>query len=147
MNANNDRLIALFTTAQKQTKIAIYLGYLAIVCFGVFGTLASMESFKDNMIIYWCFHYLPYILIGLSIPTSLYHTFLMYRYRIIQFMILVIMLGFGIALPLASLIFYVKDNSGMGAMALFVAMIAWFAMPYLFKVNIKRFLDFLNKSD
>lgn len=67
----------------------------------------------------------------------------MYRYRIMQFMILVIMLGFGIALPIASLIFYLKGDGGTGAMALFVAMIAWFAMPYLFKVNIKRFLNFL----
>lgn len=143
MNPNTDRLIALFATAQKQAQVAIYLGWLAIVCFGVFGTLASMQNFKDNTLIYWCFHYLPYVLIGLSIPTSLYHTFLMYRYRIMQFMILVIMLGFGIALPIASLIFYLKGDGGTGAMALFVAMIAWFAMPYLFKVNIKRFLNFL----
>lgn len=143
MNTHTPRLITLFSTAQRQAQLAVYLGYLAIACFGLFGTLASMERFNDNTLIYVCFHYLPYALIGLSIPFSLYHAFLMYRYRIMQFMILVIMLGFGIALPIASAIFYVKDNSGMGSMALFVAMIGWLAMPYLFRVNIKRFLEFL----
>lgn len=136
-------LITLFANAQKQASLGVYLGYLAIIAFCVFGTLASMANFKDSTWIYWGFHYLPYALIGLSIPFSLYHAFLMARYRIMQFMILVIMLGFGLALPLASVIFYFKGQTGNSSMSLFIAMIAWFAMPYLFRVNIKRFLQFL----
>lgn len=29
-------------------------------------------------------------------------------------------------------------------MSLFLAMIAWFGMPFLFRVNLKKFLNFLN---
>lgn len=136
-------IIALFERAKTQATISIYLGYIALACFGVFGTLASLPAYKDSAVIYWCFHYLPYVLIGLSIPFSLYHVFLMYRYRIMQFMILVIMLGFGLALPIASGIFALKHQRGNSSMALFIAMIAWFAMPYLLRVNMIRFLHFL----
>lgn len=145
MTAPNTRLIALFNTAKTQVNFSIYLGYGALGCFGVFGTLASMAAFKDSNIIYWCFHYLPYILVGASAPFSLYHAFLMYRYRVMQFMILVIMLGLGVALPIASIILYAKGNVFYGWGALFFGVLAWFSMPYLFRVNIKRFLQFLSE--
>lgn len=145
MTQSNPTLIRVFIRAKTQAQWATYLGWLAIVCFCVFGTLASMASFAGSYTIYWLFHYLPYVLVGISVPFSLYHLFLMYRYRIIQANILVIMLSFGLLLPLVAAIKYPSDPK-QAAMALFLAVIAWFAMPYLLKVNITRFLNFLQKA-
>ena len=71
----NRRLIELFTNAQKLSQVSIYLGYLAIIAFCVFGTLASMASFRQNVLVYWAFHYLPYVLIGISVPMSWFLVF------------------------------------------------------------------------
>lgn len=145
MTDPNQALIDVFTHAKAQAQWAVYLGWVAIVCFCVFGTLASLARFADSQTVYWLFHYLPYVLVLLSVPTSLYHLFLMYRYRIIQANILMIMLSFGLLLPLVAAIKYPSDPK-QAAMALFLAVIAWFAMPYLLKVNITRFLNFLQKA-
>lgn len=138
-------LITVFSHAKTQAQWAIYLGWGAIVCFCVFGTLASLAVFANSQTIYWLFHYLPYVLVLLSVPMSVYHLFLMYRYRIIQANILMIMLSFGCLLPVVGLIKYPSDPK-QAAMALFLAVIAWFAMPYLLRVNITRFLNFLQKA-
>ena len=106
-----------------------------------------MARFKDSEAIYYAFHYLPYALIGLSIPITLYHVFLMYRYRIIQANILLIMLSFGLLLPVVALIKYINGDGIQAAMAVFLAMVAWFSMPYLLKVNIIRFLNFLTQGN
>lgn len=143
----NKRLIELFTNAQKLSQVSIYLGYLAIIAFCVFGTLASMASFRQNGLVYWAFHYLPYVLIGVSVPISLYHAFLMFRYRIMQAFILSIVLLTGVLLPLVALGFWLFGNVIGAFMSLFLAMIAWFAMPFLFRVNIKRYLKFLTELE
>lgn len=128
----NTPLITLITHAIKLSQASIGLGLLAILCFLIFGTLASLERFRDNTPLYLAFYYLPYILIGLSIPISLYHVFLLYRYRLIQTGILIMVML--LALVLSVLVPF------MGA-------VAWFAMPFLFKTNLNRFLNFLKKSN
>lgn len=143
----NRRLIELFTNAQKLSQVSIYLGYLAIIAFCVFGTLASMASFRQSTLVYWAFHYLPYVLIGISVPISLYQAFLMFRYRIMQAFILTIVLLTGVLLPLVALGFWLFGNVIGAFMSLFLAMIAWFAMPFLFRVNIKRYLNFLTELE
>lgn len=124
-------LITLTQNALKLAKVSIALGCLAIGCFLVFGTLASMAHFKDSTLIYYCFHYLPYVLIGLSVPISLYQAFLLWRYRLIQQGILVMALLVAVILSV-----FVP----------FMGVVAWFALPYLFKVNLTRFLKFLNEK-
>lgn len=123
-----DRFIAVFEQAKRLTAVSILLGVLAILLFLVFGTLSSLKVFADKTWVYVGFHYLPYALIGLSIPISLYHVFLSIRYRIIQLRILLIMVMLGVGLLLVSP---------------FMAMVSWFSMPYLFRVNFGRYLNFL----
>lgn len=121
-------LINRFTHAKKLSRLSIFLGYLAITAFLIFGTLSSLNAFASKTWVYIGLHYLPYLLIGLSVPISLYHVFLSVRYRIIQVRILMIMVMLGTGLLLVSP---------------FMAMISWFAMPYLFRVNFERYLNFL----
>ena len=108
---SSQALIELFQQARTQSYCSLILGVAGIICFAVFGTLASMARFKDSEAIYYAFHYLPYALIGLSIPITLYHVFLMYRYRIIQANILLIMLSFGLLLPVVALIKYINGDA------------------------------------
>lgn len=147
MNTNKLRLIALITHAIKLANISVYLGLLAVAVFCVFGTLASMASFKDSTLVYVAFHYLPYVLIGLSIPISVYLWWLLSRYRIVQAGMLLLILATGVGGILMSGVFYATD--GMGArffMSVFLTMMAWFGMPYLFRVNLKKFLKFLQSE-
>ncbi|OBX50896.1 hypothetical protein A9Z60_03050 [Moraxella nonliquefaciens] len=139
-------MIQLITQAIVLANISVYLGYGAIVCFCVFGTLASMATFKDSGVVYWAFHYLPYVLIGLSMPISLYHLFILGRYRIIQKSILKIILMMGVGLLAFAFAMAIKGWAVAFYMSLFLAMVVWFGMPFLFRVNLKKFLDFLNHS-
>lgn len=125
---NNTRLITLIENALSLTKISIGLGLLAVLCFIIFGTLASLSQFANHTMIYYAFHYLPYGLIGLSIPISLYHLFLLHRYRLLQFGILMMIVILAI---------------GLFWLSTFLAFVAWFSIPYLAKVNLHRFLAFL----
>ena len=56
------------------------------------------------------------------------------------------MLAMGIALPIIAGVFYYYQQFIASNMAVFLAVIVWFAMPYLFKVNIIRFLNFLTEG-
>lgn len=129
--------------AYKTSQMTIYLGYLAIICFLVFGTLASLKIFHHSSWIYVSFHYLPYVLVGISVPISLYHMFILYRYRLVQPMILGILLSIGSALPLFGLVTLLWGHTIVAYMALFLGVIAWFCMPYLFKVSFQRYLQFV----
>lgn len=138
---------AQFRQAIRQANFSVRLGMMAIVCFCVFGTLASLPAFKDSAWVYYAFHYLPYALIALTIPLSLYHSFLLMRYRVVDFSILFIMLVTGlVTLGLALIWGLWRGADRVFFMALFMAMIAWFGMPYLFRVNFKKFLSFLDEK-
>lgn len=146
-NNHHAVLIARIQEAIKLAKISVYLGLLAILCFAVFGTLASLSIFKDSTLIYLAFHYLPYVLIGVSMPISLYHLFLLHRYRIVDTGILLMILLVGVGLLVFTLGSYVIGGASTGFfMSLFLAMIAWFGMPFLFKVNLQKFLKFLQEK-
>lgn len=137
-------LITRTTEALRLANISIYLGLIAIACFVVFGTLASMTNFKDSTLIYYSFHYLPYVLIGFSIPISLFHVLFLRRYHIVQGGILFVILITAISLVLFALgVYAVAGMTTNFFMAVFLAMMAWFAMPYVFRVNLKKFLNFL----
>lgn len=146
MTNHHTILIQRINEAIKLSNISVYLGMLAIGCFCVFGTLASMASFKDSQLIYVAFHYLPYMLIGLSMPISLYHVFILARYRIVQSGILQLILAVGFGLLLFALVMWLRQATIMFFMSVFLAMVAWFAMPFLFRVNLKKFLKFLQDT-
>ncbi len=146
MTNHHTILIQRINEAIKLSNISVYLGMLAIGCFCVFGTLASMASFKDSQLIYVAFHYLPYVLIGLSMPISLYHVFILARYRIVQSGILQLILAVGFGLLLFALVMWLRQATIMFFMSVFLAMVAWFAMPFLFRVNLKKFLKFLQDT-
>ncbi len=146
LSSQNLRTQAVIRYAIKLANVSVCLGLVAIACFVVFGTLASLPKFKDSTVIYLAFHYLPYGLIWLSIPISLYQVFLLWRYRIVQMGILAIIMGVGVGLFLFALgAFVMQGKSTTFFMSLFLAMIAWFAMPFLFRVNFKKFLTFLQQ--
>lgn len=133
--------------AIRLANISVYLGFGAVVSFCVFGTLASMAVFKDSLVIYYIFHYLPYVLIGLSIPISVYHVFVLGRYRIIQSGILKMMMVVGFGLLFFAFAMWLNHQKIAFFMSIFLAMIAWFGMPFLFRVNLKKFLKFLAEQN
>lgn len=148
MNTNpapqKQRLSTLITHAIKLSDVAVYLGMLAVVVFLAFGTLASMARFKDSMLIYGAFHYLPYVLIGLSVPISLYLWLILFRYRIIQAGILWLMMALGLGgAVVCGLLYAIGGADVRFFMGVFLVMMVWFGMPYLFRVNLKKFLTFL----
>lgn len=105
-----------------------------------------MATFKDSRAIYIAFHYLTYVPVLLSMPFSLLNAFVIGRYRIIQSGILKLILALGFGLPLFAVLMYVKGATVEFYMSLFLTMIAWFGMPFLFRVNLKKFLDFLTED-
>lgn len=135
----------LFSHAKQLGRISIWLGIAAIGVFCVFGTLASMASFHQSTVVYWMFYAVPYVLVALSVPISLYQAFLLYRYRVIDPKILMMVLMAGMGLVLMALGFWWMEQDISATMTLFLAMIAWFAMPFLFGVNITRYLQFLQQ--
>lgn len=141
------RLIAFIRRAIKLSDVAVYLGMVAVVVFLVFGTLASMAVFKDSTLIYWAFHYLPYVLIGLSVPISVHLWLIIMRYRLVQMGILWLIMGLGLGGMLICGLLYVIGGADVRFfMGLFLLMMAWFGMPYLFRVTLRRFLKFLEEQ-
>lgn len=142
---NYNPVFVLFSHAKRQAKLSKYLGFFAIASFVVFGSLASLAAFKDNHWVYSLFLILPYVFVGISIPISLYHGFLLYRYRIMQPAILKMVFALCILFSASAIglwFFYPKEAH----MAAFLALVSWFCLPYLFYANIERFLSFLTQQ-
>ena len=136
-----------FDQAIRQATLSVRFGFGAIVCFCIFGTLASLPMFKDSIWIYYAFHYLPYALIAMTMPISLYHGFLLMRYRVMDGSILAVILATGMVLLGFTVVW--GFSIGMDTvffMALFLAMIAWFGMPFLFRFNLQKFASFLEEK-
>lgn len=125
-------VINLIRQAKTLNKFSIYLIYLAIGCFLIFGTLKSLAQFHDSQLIYNLFHWLPYGLIGLTIPLSCYVAFILYRYRLSQPSMIVTCLGVGF---------------GIFAVSSYVALAAWIGVAFMFKANLKRFFNFIENQN
>lgn len=119
--------ILLMHKAYIGTKISCMLGILAIISFLIFGSYGAYVNFNQHLA-YIGVHYLPYVWICLSIPLSLYHAFLCWRYKMVAARQILLMMALAVGLFLVSP---------------FMAMVVWFCMPYLFRVNFLRFLYFL----
>ena len=131
--------IARIREAQKLNRIAVVLVCIALACFMFFGTLASVPSFRDSRLMYLLFHYLPYALVGLSIPLSLYNAFIIHRYRLNQPSILLLSVGIASTLLVVCLLWQLENW-------LWLAMSAWIGIAFLFKANFKRFFNFLQEQ-
>ena len=126
--------IARIKGAQRANQVAIYLIYAAIIAFIVFGTVASIKAFHDNQLLYQLFYNLPYALIALTIPISLYNAFIIYRYRLNQSSMVVMTVGVSAIVLIGGLLF--ADTAWLG-------LACWVGVAFLFKVSFKRFFNFL----
>lgn len=124
-------VLRIIEQAGKLNRYSIYLIYAAISAFLVFGTLKSLPMFKDSAWVYYCFYYLPYTLIGLTIPLSSYIGFILYRYRLSQPSMVALCLGLGF---------------GLFAISSYVAFAAWIGVAFMFRANLKRFFNFINET-
>ncbi|ELA09225.1 hypothetical protein MOMA_02430 [Moraxella macacae 0408225] len=124
-------IIAIINTAKTVNQISIYLIYLAIVLFLLFGTLKSLPKFHDNTLIYHGFYYISYSVIGLTIPLSCFVAFILYRYRLSQPGMIVMCLAVGFGL------FFISS---------YVAFASWIGVAFMFKANLKRFFSFLQEQ-
>lgn len=130
--------IARIKGAQRANKIAVYLLYAAIVAFMVFGTIASIKMFHDNTLLYRLFFNLPYALIALTIPITLYDAFIIYRYRLSQASMVIMSVGVSTIVLVGGLLF--ADTAWLG-------LSCWLGVAFLFKSNFKRFFDFLERQE
>jgi hypothetical protein len=130
--------IARIKGAQRANQIAIYLIYAAIIAFMVFGTIASIKAFHDNQLLYRLFFNLPYALIALTIPITLYDGFVIYRYRLSQPSMIALSIGVSTIVLVGGLLF--ADTAWLG-------LASWLGVAFLFKANFKRFFNFLEAQE
>lgn len=130
-------MLSLIGQAKKLNQGSIYVIYVAIAVFLLFGTLQSLPQFKDNLLIYNCFYLMPYILVGLTIPITLYVMFILYRYRLSQASMLALCLAVGVGLFVLS---------GFNVTLTWLAFTAWLGMAFLFRANLTRFFDFIAEN-
>ena len=126
--------IARIKGAQRANQIAIYLIYAAIFAFVVFGTIASIKAFHDNQLLYQLFYNLPYALVALTIPITIYDALVVYRYRLNQPSMIAMSIGVSTLILVGGLIF--ADTAWLG-------LSCWLGVAFLFKVSFKRFFNFL----
>ena len=126
--------IARIKGAQRANQIAIYLIYAAILAFMVFGTIASIKAFHDNQLLYQLFYNLPYALVAITIPITIYDALVIYRYRLNQPSMIAMSIGVSTLILVGGLLF--ADTAWLG-------LSCWLGVAFLFKVSFKRFFNFL----
>ena len=130
--------IARIKGAQRANQIAVYLIYAAILAFMVFGTIASIKAFHDNQLLYQLFYNLPYALVALTIPITIYNALVIYRYRLNQPSMIAMSVGVSTIILLGGLLF--ADTAWLG-------LACWLGVAFLFKVSFKRFFNFLETEE
>ena len=130
--------IARIKGAQRANQLAIYLIYAAILAFMVFGTIASIKAFHDNQLLYQLFYNLPYALVALTIPITIYDALVIYRYRLNQPSMIAMSVGVSTIILLGGLLF--ADTAWLG-------LACWLGVAFLFKVSFKRFFNFLETEE
>ena len=130
--------IARIKGAQRANQIAIYLIYAAILAFMVFGTIASIKAFHNNQLLYQLFYNLPYALVALTIPITIYDALVIYRYRLNQPSMIAMSIGVSTIILVGGLLF--ADTAWLG-------LSCWLGVAFLFKVSFKRFFNFLETEE
>ena len=100
----------------------------------VFGTIASIKAFHDNQLLYQLFYNLPYALVALTIPITIYDALVIYRYRLNQASMIAMSIGVSTIILVGGLLF--ADTAWLG-------LSCWLGVAFLFKVSFKRFFNFL----
>ena len=130
--------IARIKGAQRANQLAVYFIYAAILAFMVFGTIASIKAFHDNQLLYQLFYNLPYALVALTIPITIYDALVIYRYRLNQPSMIAMSIGVSTVILLGGLLF--ADTAWLG-------LSCWLGVAFLFKVSFKRFFNFLDAEE
>ncbi|MEN6669608.1 hypothetical protein AAJP47_04440 [Psychrobacter sp. B38] len=130
--------IARIKGAQRINQIAIYLIYAAILAFVVFGTIASIKAFHDNQLLYQLFYNLPYALVALTIPITIYDALVIYRYRLNQPSMIALSIGVSTIILVGELI--LSNTAWLG-------LSCWLGVAFLFKVTFKRFFNFIEMQE
>ena len=104
----------------------------------VFGTIASIKAFHDNQLLYQLFYNLPYALVALTIPITIYDALVVYRYRLNQPSMIAMSIGVSTIILVGGLIF--ADTAWLG-------LSCWLGVAFLFKESFKRFFNFLEIAD
>ena len=130
--------IARIKGAQHANQIAIYLIYAALFAFVVFGTIASIKAFHDNQLLYQLFYNLPYALVALTIPITVYDALVIYRYRLNQPSMIALSIGVSTIILIGGLLF--ADTVWLG-------LASWLGVAFLFKVTFKRFFNYLEVQE
>ena len=130
--------IARIKGAQRANQIAVYLIYAAILAFMVFGTIASIKAFHGNQLLYQLFYNLPYALVALTIPITIYDALVIYRYRLNQPSMIAMSISVSTVILLGGLLF--ADTAWLG-------LSCWLGVAFLFKVSFKRFFNFLETEE
>lgn len=130
--------IARIKGAQRANQIAIYLIYAALLAFVVFGTIASIKAFHDNQLLYQLFYNLPYALVALTIPITVYDALVIYRYRLNQPSMIALSIGVSSIILIGGLLF--ADTVWLG-------LASWLGVAFLFKVTFKRFFNYLEVQE
>ncbi|MDO5770413.1 MAG: hypothetical protein Q4P13_12995 [Psychrobacter sp.] len=125
--------------AQILNRYAIYAIYVAIAAFIIFGTIASLKAYRDSDMLYRLFYYLPYVLVGLTVPITLYDAFIILRYQLNQPSMVAISIGLALIITVVSLLF---SLSGW----LWLGIAAWMGAAFLFSANFKRFFKFMDEQ-
>lgn len=126
--------IARIKGAQCANQLAIYLIYAAILAFMVFGTIASIKAFHNSQLLYQLFYNLPYALVALTIPMTIYDALVIYRYRLNQPSMIAMSIGVSTVVLVGGLLF--ADTAWLG-------LACWLGVAFLFKVSFKRFFNFI----
>lgn len=130
--------VARIKGAQKANQISVYMICAALGAFVIFGTLASVKVFHDNQLLYRLFYNLPFILVALTIPITLYNAFIIYRYRLSQTSMVIMTIGVSTIILIGGLLF--ADTAWLG-------LASWLGVAFLFKVSFKRFFSFLEAEE
>ena len=130
--------IARIEGAKRANTIAIYLCYAALGAFIVFGTIASLQRFHSSDVLYQLFYYLPYVLIALTIPLTVYDALVLYRYRLSQPSMIALSVGISTVLLIGGLLF---------ASSIWIGLASWLGVAFLFRANFRRFFKFLADTE
>ena len=87
-----------------------------------------------HQLLYRLFFNLPYALIALTIPITIYDGLVIYRYRLSQPSMIALSIGVSTIILVGGLLF--ADTAWLG-------LASWLGVAFLFRANFKRFFNFL----
>lgn len=140
MSKSKPDINAIAVQALGRATFCVRMVYVACALFLVFGTIKSLPQFAQNMWIYHLFFSAPLLLIALCVPICLHNGFLLWRYKLCQTGILLIVLGVCIVLSVIALN---AQSHGLG----YFAMLSWIGAIFLFRHRLDKFIHYLQTKE